>query len=357
MIQTQLHRSANAPLVLDLDWSDSDGTPLGDSSLLEALVPHCERWHSIRLTYPTHDLLDLLRPAKGRLPQLQSLEFIYSGDSESTSSLETDFFSTAPKLREVLLATGDLEYSTNLTFPWRQISRYRGVYPVSQQLDILESAPNLIQCSIGFDEARTDDDRMITLPHLSQLCVEKSFLLDHLTAPHLESLFTQGSVDALPPFIRRSSCTLTTLVLTRCHLTGSPTPEALIPLLQNSPALQNLRVEPDGSAPGPTRDFLDAMRLSDSHLSSNICPDLRSFAYGFLGALDLGFSHDAFFSMLQSRLTARCRLTCVRVFSTRSDVLFSAVMESRMQALADEGLDAAIVYGVEATALIEKDRP
>ncbi|KAJ7112097.1 hypothetical protein C8R44DRAFT_856301 [Mycena epipterygia] len=350
MIETQLLRSANTPLVLDFDW---DQTIPGDSLLLDLLVLHCERWSSIRVNPHTGVLLDLLQPVKGRLTRLQRVEF---ADTDRVPPKEdsdvSDIFSTAPDLREVLLTGPDLaEYSPVLAIPWRQLTRYRGVYSLGRQLDILENLPNLIKCGIACDEDETDDARMITFPHLRRLYVETDYLLNHLTAPLLEALFTLGAVDTLLPFIHRSSCALATLVLEGCR-----TPEAVIPLLKSTPSLRYFLLEADCSVPGPVSNLLDVMTLSDS--PSDICPHLHSFVYGCLPEIGYsGFSHDPFFSMVRSRLNARYRLAFVRVFSTAPGGRFRGIMESRMQGLADNGLDIAFLDGGEATALIIKDRP
>ncbi|KAJ7112137.1 hypothetical protein C8R44DRAFT_741851 [Mycena epipterygia] len=102
-------------------------------------------------------LLDLLQPVKGRLTQLQRMEFVDCAQGDVTAeeleeSCLSDIFSTAPNLREVLLTGPDFtEYSPVLAIPWRQITRYRGVYSVRWQLDILDSAPNIIACGIASD--------------------------------------------------------------------------------------------------------------------------------------------------------------------------------------------------------------
>jgi len=59
MIETQLFRSANTPLVLDFDW---DQMVSGDSLLLALLVLHCERWSSMRVNPHIGTLFDLLQP-------------------------------------------------------------------------------------------------------------------------------------------------------------------------------------------------------------------------------------------------------------------------------------------------------
>ncbi|KAJ7112107.1 hypothetical protein C8R44DRAFT_985125 [Mycena epipterygia] len=193
MIETQLIRSANAPLLLDFDWrGQSDNTPL-----LTSLVLHCERWTSIRFSKHPSNLFHLLRPVQGRLPQLQSLELVDTVTYMPTveESDLPDIFSSAPNLREVCLTgPGFNEYSPDLTIPWTQITRYRGAYDsIGDQLDILESASNLIECGITCDDQETDDARIITLPHLRRLYVEKLFFAEpsHRTTPRKPSRSAQ----------------------------------------------------------------------------------------------------------------------------------------------------------------------
>jgi hypothetical protein len=212
-VETQLLRSANASLAVDFTWSNAfDVTPF-----LDMLLKHSNRWASIRLFCDPDSrilLFDLLQPIKGRLSRLNKLEFI--SDPGDTFDVSSDVFSIAPSLREALFAEPSFNrYSSPLLLPWRQITRYRGIFKVQQQLEALRVAPNLIECGIGFQEwgGPPLDDASITLPHLHRLYVERGEFLAHLTAPKLKYL-SCDTIDSMLSFVHRSSCQLTTLVLT-----------------------------------------------------------------------------------------------------------------------------------------------
>ncbi|KAJ7622432.1 hypothetical protein FB45DRAFT_838535, partial [Roridomyces roridus] len=192
MITAQLPRTANVPLLVNFEWNnDADG---GACALLGLLLPHSSRWQSLRIRCHHHAaaeiVLESLQVIKGRISQLEKLEFFVGRTVHPTPSNKWEMFSISPRLSEVLLTEVLWHgYSPQFSIPWSQIRNYRAVLTSIQQLDILSKSPNLVGCSIGFDDAlSTHGDTMVVLPLLRRLSVEGSSILDHITAPSLEHL-------------------------------------------------------------------------------------------------------------------------------------------------------------------------
>ncbi|KAJ7511660.1 hypothetical protein B0H11DRAFT_1952479 [Mycena galericulata] len=356
MIETQLLRSANTTLAIKLHWREYDA--YDDNPALTTLLASSNRWGSILLRTQGKTsrtaLLDVLRGLKGQLSQLQTLEFGSDGNEEysSGSSVQWDAFSIAPRLRHVFLTNSRNEqYSPNVLLPWRQITRYRGVFSLARQLDILQNSPNLVECTIGFDDPNeTHDDVMVTLPHLRRLFADWTVLVSHLTLPALAELFTLGAVYPLLPFIHRSSCRLTTLVLTNSFSEG------LIPILQTSPSLEYLHFEQVLAEPHTTGVLFTAMTVFGT--SPDILPNLSSFVYACTKCKDIS-SLDRLFPMIRSRLNPQlpCRLAFVRFYSPRSIIAFQKAMLAGIRTLTDAILDVKYLDHSEGQSLATRNRP
>ncbi|KAJ6448172.1 hypothetical protein C8R47DRAFT_1085074 [Mycena vitilis] len=291
LLEAQLARSGSALLTITVEsWS-----PTIDhvSRQLAAILPHSNRWLSLSLVCAenTHDrLLHLLRSAKGQLSQLNLLHVDAQGATESL--WPSELFSVAPRLRNVLLS-GNIHSnpSPSLLLPLTQLTRYRS-YTSDENLlrTILPEAVNLVEAALQVSRP-TGRRSHVTLPRLRRLCVDQArphpddplvhpdFLVN-LTAPQLEYL---AACDALPEilqFIQRSSCELTTLVLTRdpfkLHTFAPPSAHLLV-LLQHTPSLTHLVLQASNKLESNNL-FLRAMRLSGS--ATDLCPQLVSFAFG-----------------------------------------------------------------------------
>ncbi|KAJ7616956.1 hypothetical protein DFH06DRAFT_1238227 [Mycena polygramma] len=219
MVETQLVRSSNTPLHINIEWLVN--TPSDTAPFIDALLPHSNRWGSFRFLCPedgdSHAFLELLRPAKGQLSQLSVLDIVDRGDDNPADSLKvSDIFSIAPSLREVFLADLAFDYYTpRILIPWEQITRYRGIGTVEHLLDILRTASALVEAMVGIitdSVVGVLNDPILPVSNLCRLYVEESSFLAHLAAPRLEYLSCDVAHPALP-FIQRSSCHLTTLVL------------------------------------------------------------------------------------------------------------------------------------------------
>ncbi|KAJ7659064.1 hypothetical protein DFH06DRAFT_435878 [Mycena polygramma] len=243
MLQAQLMRSANAPL--DINWGWRAGTKTNDAvPLLDVLLPHSNRWKSLRLNCDSSSyasLLPFFRPVKGQLCQLKRLELkvIEYGHSPTAP----DFFSIAPHLPEVFLISPDFEqYSPSFPLPWQQITHYRAFLPGEQFFDVLRAASNLVEATVQTDDPVFGGANVtiLNLPHLRRLRIEDDGVLTQITAPALE-YFSANIISSILPFIHRSSCQLTTLVLSESRVDEYFTlpSEDVISLLRNTPTLRN----------------------------------------------------------------------------------------------------------------------
>ncbi|KAJ7606235.1 hypothetical protein FB45DRAFT_1041433 [Roridomyces roridus] len=212
----------------------------------DLFLPLCHRWASLRIhslpwvggwadehpgTAVAEFILQTLQSAKGNLPQLERIELLIDC-GEDPWEQQWDVFSVAPRLREVIL-TGRLfgEFSPQLSIPWNQITRYRGCFLPVQHFINLQTASNLVDCSLASSSPCSADFLWIRGGSW------------RITAPALKDLMVDNfESDDSPPgtiadFVRRSCCQLESLMLTRVP------PEALVPLLIVTPSLERLILE------------------------------------------------------------------------------------------------------------------
>ncbi|KAJ7670023.1 hypothetical protein DFH06DRAFT_1179833 [Mycena polygramma] len=348
MVQAQLIRSANEPLDVDFEWwrDEMDARPY-----LAALLPHSDRWASFRLRCcdNLHALLQLLCAAKGRLSRLKTLDILdpdYDDPDGNVPSTALDTFCIAPALREVLLAKPTFYLpSPPLLIPWHQLTRYRGVATTEYFLRVLRTASHLVEGAFGFTDefSETLDDAVIVFPHLQRLDFERGDLLDHVIAPQLTYL-SCNVVEPILPFLQRSSCQLTTLVLTLAYRWQpvALTPADVISVLEHTSTLESLVLEASPEDHQGNDRILSALTVTDT---SVICPTLTFFAYGSATDVDV-FSRAIFIGVIHSRLhsTHTCRLSHLRVLCPPKQAKTPDKLDE-MQTLVDEGLDVDILYG------------
>ncbi|KAJ7661356.1 hypothetical protein DFH06DRAFT_373249 [Mycena polygramma] len=345
-----LLRSSNVPL--NVCWKVLGDKSTVDDKSADLALAHCRRWITLRIdlsmsTAADTPNLDWLHPLKGCLPSLRRLDVLCFGDTVDIP----DVFSVAPSLRQVLLTDWALAYySPDMQFPWDQITHYRGAFQEATQLDILRAAPKLVQCAISFETPESVSLTpgtlfSITLSHLRRLSIELPRFVHHLTAPLLEELYCLNmrhvDISALLPFVRRSDCLLTKLVITACYVFPD-----LITALRGLPSLNYLLIQPRMSLAEHTDLFRE---LGITGTSQDLCPSLHSLVYGVWGE----FPEEPFFTMIRSRIGPNpqgSRLTYFRIFdaSTRSDII-SATRDIR-----DGGIDADVLTKTEFDFLAGK---
>ncbi|KAJ7439040.1 hypothetical protein B0H11DRAFT_2103131 [Mycena galericulata] len=335
ILETQLHRSANAPL--DIYWSDTYSD--ADPHCLDLISAQCSRWRSLHFMSLSagNATVDRLNQVKDRFLQLEAVEL-----HEYTGTQITNVFASAPRLRKVVLwePRFGLHSPHLIFFPWGQITHYRVACVQASHLQILQMTPNLTHCALGFsrsDDATTPGETQgALLPLLHRLILYQDQLLVHLTTPALRDLsLINPALNTLPAFLLHSSCHLTKLVLLRFTLSLK-----LIPILQALPTLTYLLI---GATEGELELHADILRaMTISGVPSDICPNLDSLLYGYPRRHD--FPADTFFSMAKSRIQSHCqrRLWLLRLFSHYGR-LPSEDQKTRLQNLCDQGLDAAFL--------------
>ncbi|KAJ7906157.1 hypothetical protein B0H13DRAFT_720734 [Mycena leptocephala] len=292
-INLQLISAADASLEIVFHGGSS-----GDRHrVLELMVQNCSRWRTVHLSgLFSERLVDMLNLTKGRLKRLEKLEVGGNWNSATVCG----FFSDAPNLRTVFHTDRKHRSSSPpLVLPWTQVTHYRGRSTAERQLNILQMPPNLVECALYFEgDSWVPENDPLMLPSLRLLSVSLGDPLCHLVAPSLEelSLFTwlnyPTPIDAVLPFIQRSSCALTKLVLGCCTVS-----DALISLLRIFPSLTHLLLRPSAERGQVTAALVDALTISRS--PSDLCPNLTSIQYGISGKI---FDQDPLFAMARSRI-------------------------------------------------------
>ncbi|KAJ6463152.1 hypothetical protein C8R47DRAFT_1225269 [Mycena vitilis] len=348
MVEAQLIRSADEPLDVHFEWrrAEDDARPY-----LAALLHHSNRWVSFRLICcdQLHALLQLLCPAKGRLSRLKTLDILdpdYDDPDATVLSTALDTFSIAPALREVFFDKPTYYLpSPPLLIPWHQITRYRGVASIKCSLRILRTASHLVEGAFGVSDkySETLDDTVMVSPHLQRLDCEQGDLLDHVIAPHLAYL-SCDMVNPILPFLQRSSCLLTTLVLTLAYgqrrLGVALAPADVISVLEHTSTLEGLVLEANPKDQQGNDRVLSVLTVTDT---SVICPTLTFFAYGSATDAD-AFSRAIFIRAIHSRLYSAHtrRLSHIRVLCPAKQAK-AADSQDEMRTLVDEGLDVEVV--------------
>ncbi|KAJ7741139.1 hypothetical protein B0H16DRAFT_1694156 [Mycena metata] len=172
-------------------------------------------------------------------------------------------------------------------------------------------------------------------------------ILNVAVAPKLEELtyisMARQAIPQLLSFIRRSSCTLTKLVLVHCQIS----PE-FIHLLQALPALTYLFVDCDRATPE------NAMTIRLGELP--LCPNLTSLIYRYSGFFSS--SLESFFAMVKSRSMRdsdrTSRLSYLRILDSSRKPQQNVI--DHIATLSREGQDAAFLVGREAEQLIRRHK-
>ncbi|KAJ6534959.1 hypothetical protein B0H19DRAFT_1184525 [Mycena capillaripes] len=201
-IENQLIRSSNAPL--DIYWRSVQSKV--DTRLLDLVLPHCNRWRILSfqgapfIRLPI--VLDWLQPINGNL---RGLETVKVGKGLQFP----DVFSWTVNLRRAILTNS--HFSTRawrIIIPWGQITHYRASYAPERQLEILTSAPNLVDCGIGFSYPFTTLDLyahpIVVLPHFVD-SRSKDLAFSNISQHRCSKIYPSYSpqrTPSLPPPIR-----------------------------------------------------------------------------------------------------------------------------------------------------------
>ncbi|KAJ7438550.1 hypothetical protein B0H11DRAFT_588700 [Mycena galericulata] len=338
MVETQLDRSANAPLHITFDCRDGEFVAAYSPRIIGLIMSFSPRWESARLRLDRllgDSLLNHLRSVKGQLPRLRTLEFTSSSGHVSVIG---DTFSVAPRLREVILAGAEIPNASLPKIPFFQLTRYHGTCNYDDGHEILASAPNLVAYGMTL-VGRWDRQKIyppLILSHLRRIGTKGGSFFQYITASSLQEVWTSGQSGQWPLLdcIQRSSCHLVKLVLDDCT-----NPDHVVDILRASPTLTTFYVIfPNNVVHTNARPLFDALKLTGG--PSDICPRLSHFAAG--GPSKFGII--ALVNVIASRWhtdTPSC-LTFARVIAWYVEAYQVKDSVDSLDKMRKEGLDAAL---------------
>ncbi|KAF9035319.1 hypothetical protein BDZ89DRAFT_487429 [Hymenopellis radicata] len=254
-----LERSHQHLLDITLIHNSLEDLPFQLHRMREKVFAESYRWRTVRLVDYHEVRPDLLyAPLRGRLPQLELLEFEFLGalDSDIISA-----FKDCPRLMTVGLRGVDPHI---LELPIKQITclRLRDNRPGGDfraYADLIGQCPLLESLRVDSARERAPDPfwQSLTLPHLRDLKATSPSFLDHLTLPRLEvaaldATFSLRHPDTLYSFyclIRRSNCAsnLTELRIMQTPLTlHRSKPHLLLSILSQTTELATLQLWTSG---------------------------------------------------------------------------------------------------------------
>lgn len=205
-VETCIKRSGDCPLTIDINAPSEDCT-----RLLEAIIPHSERWYSIAFNMRA-SMHRLLTRVRGRLPLLANLR-LASPDFDPKLSSAASTYELAPRLTSAHI---DTRFDVNL--PWNQLITWSGGGTLQDYYAILKDAPILSSATLPEPtayQAFKVPDCPVVHRSLSSLNIElnatsSDLLLPCLHLPNLDSLLYKqtslysGRVDIFRAFLRRS---------------------------------------------------------------------------------------------------------------------------------------------------------
>ncbi|KAJ7137866.1 hypothetical protein C8R44DRAFT_766378 [Mycena epipterygia] len=340
----------------------------GVSRVLELFLLNMYRWRSVSFDFSQHappiDYPASLT-AQGA-PQLESLELHPFAWSPLLGALPTTWLvavvSSAPLLRSFTSHVGKFPQSFFAEVPWGQLTFLSLETPLSELacLFILQSASSLVECRLlnvrhrFLEEVPTFDPLLpATMPHLTTLSVasqvgfERLFRL--LIAPELQTFeiatrSTQMHWDhtQFMAFLRRSSCTITSLILRDLFISRLAGTELRELLAHLSDSLTYLAITSDipGTPVGIQNAFLRTLEYRPT--GRVLCPQLERLA------LQIGASttDGELAGMIESRWAgyrqAPARIAKLRYIDIVCATTTHPADMRRLKALLEQGLDGEV---------------
>ncbi|KAF7347143.1 hypothetical protein MVEN_01468700 [Mycena venus] len=222
----QLERSKPLPLTI---YFSCEGVN-SNLGALGVLLDNSSRWESVSLLRPPRNTLlrfNALNELQGCLPQLRTLAFKRSDESETCTAFET-----APQLVDVRIDGSH----RRLLVPYAQLTRLRVQMPRTP--DRLCLAQNLIQLTLGKASISLPPPSYpnpIHLPRLRVLFIADGHYLESFLLPALEDICIKENVSFLPAFIDRSACQLRKLTIIEGMID-------IVPILDHAPTLLEIRL-------------------------------------------------------------------------------------------------------------------
>ncbi|THU85950.1 hypothetical protein K435DRAFT_970496 [Dendrothele bispora CBS 962.96] len=259
ILTTHLELSKNSPLCIVLGLPADPTESQTTSDIIHLLFPHSRRFQDFSFQGSSRTLWsDGFASIKGNLPQLQSLSLgLETLANSSPSSRKLDIFYDAPQLR-VVRYTHSPDYA--IEFPWTQITDFTSQYTrCSLALEDLSRLTMADKVTLHCCDTRQ------TLPNINtptnmpfrSLSIDVDdfgYLLSQwfrwFTLPNLEVLQLSGvefqenhpngrfTIEDLPSFISRSSCTIRSLSFSRLAVSDKD----IITLLRSLPMFSELTI-------------------------------------------------------------------------------------------------------------------
>ena len=334
MVETWLARSGACPLTVYVLWEGSPDPLSFTHPVLDALVEHSMRWHTMFFYLPFPAFRSLSR-VRNRLPILTELSLgmndrdMISGVTPGEDS-KVDMFENAPRLRSLEC----VNFSPTMSkFPWNQLQDIPLLaVTIDEALDILHRATRLVKVKFIFvDVGNLHHDTTSPLPnsvtalhryidHIHLRCftlmtppwnevISLRPLLPHLAFPQLESLTICNLKSPLglefTQFLSQLHV-LKTLHLRRTTLSD----EQLVEGLKYLPLLTSLIVHSSDSEQESeptvtrylfsalTRNFFSSSSMDDEGM---LLPRLKNLEMTLSSQITLAALYDLL-EMLQSRL-------------------------------------------------------
>ncbi|KAJ7706929.1 hypothetical protein B0H17DRAFT_1034866 [Mycena rosella] len=329
VVEHWMRLSGAFPLSLSLvcqrraETAVDSGLPSSVSRVLELFLLNMYRWKDASFDFSQHTP-PIDYPAsltEQGAPQLERLEIHPFSWSPLLGALPTPWLaevvSSAPLLHTFTSHLGKFPRAFFAQIPWGQLTHLRLETRISELacLFILQSASNLVECHFlnvryDFPEDIPAFDPLLpaTLPHLTTLGIASQIgferLFRHLVAPELQTLEIatrstqmQWYHTQFMAFLRRSTCSITSLILRDLFISRLDAPQLRELLTHVSDSLTHLAITSDipGTPVGIQNSLLRELAYRPTGLV--LCPQLERLA------LHLGVSttDGELGSMLESR--------------------------------------------------------
>jgi hypothetical protein len=260
--------------------------------LMEVFLLHCEQWYYIHISAPL-SVLELLTPAKNRLPRLQRLSLnvhLYR---------PLGIFECAPRLRWLKLRS-DID-PPMIHVPWNQIEYFdMGTREIDHTLELLRATPNLKECVINLNSSEPSRSHpSVQLLHLHSMTISgnPTYFFDTLLLPKLQEISIdsyQAQWTATSQFISLlSRCSLAKLSL------GKPLSDNdIIRILEACPSLVQLDLYHQHISTSFLTQFT-YRRVPENSTTQQLVPMLRTMNIDYRGT---EFNIADFADAIQSRI-------------------------------------------------------
>ncbi|KAE9408968.1 hypothetical protein BT96DRAFT_1013116 [Gymnopus androsaceus JB14] len=301
-LQLYLDRSANSPLLIDLQTTIISDVDAPNPSALSVLLDHASRWQTFSVAddYGLGNLEDFFDRS---FPILEDLAL--EGLCTAVVKVDLDFFEHAPKLRAV--RTDCFESGSHL--PRTQLTSLDVTLPIGLEHCCPSLTVLTLRSSSEMRGRTISLARLQSFTFITTITTGRDYdyecsledMFSCFTFPSLRALAIYSNdiyftwpPDAFSAFISRSSCALTTLSLRFSVISDLN----LIAALRLLPSLTDFAF--DGLVEAADRNPITPHFISSMHGSTiaPLVPKLRSLSLKLLGTL---FDDAALISMVSSR--------------------------------------------------------